>query len=139
MAYGLVAWLVAGEPRRDTAHEEIATEMRAFYADLDGARWSAMLDHFLPAKVTARWSPPEESMAWTRLLAPPATAGSSGGCGPRLAVAVVGEWARVLARRCGGAVDEAWMLRVGGRWKIVHLVLGTEGETRSAAAPGDGR
>lgn len=140
VAYGLVASLIVGQPRVDAAEAEIAREMLAFYGDLEGGRWSAMLDHFLPAKVTARWSPPEGSVAWARLSAPPAAAaGSSGRCAPRLSMAVVGDWARVLARRCGAGVDEAWLLRVSGRWKIVRLVLEGEGETQSAAAPRDGR
>jgi hypothetical protein len=130
VAYGLVASLIVGQPRVDGAEAEIAREMLAFYGDLEGGRWSAMLDHFLPAKVTARWAPPEGSVAWARLSAPAAAgagagagAGSSGRCAPRLSMAVVGDWARVLARRCGAGVDEAWLLRVSGRWKIVRLVL----------------
>jgi hypothetical protein len=101
--------------------------MRAFYRDLDDRNWTALVTHFLPAKVTARWVPPVASSAWAHLEAPPPApdggAGASGRCAPRAAVAIVGAWARVRVRRCAAPVDEAWLLRVSGRWKIVHLVL----------------
>ena len=131
-ACAVAALCATGEssvPSSDSAETAIATEVRAFYRDFADGRWSAMLDHFLPAKVTARWAPPERSDVWARLVAPPPEMPPSGSagkdCAPRLGIAVVGDWARVLARRCA-AVDEAWLLRVSGRWKIVHLELGTE-------------
>lgn len=133
----LVALLTAGEPataprhpsltaRADSAAEAmILDEMRAFYRDLDDGNWAALLDHFLPAKVTARWVPPVASREWARLEAPPPTpdgsASASDHCVPRTAVAVVGDWARLLARRCSAPVDEAWFFRMSGHWKIVHL------------------
>ena len=137
-AYAVVALLTAGAPAAparltdrtpspDSAEAMIRDEMRAFYRDLDGSNWNALVTHFLPSKVTARWAPPVASGAWTRLEVPPPTAGgaagASGRCAPRVAVAVVDRWARVLVRRCAAPVDEAWLLRVSGHWKIVHLDL----------------
>ncbi|HJU88100.1 MAG TPA: hypothetical protein VJ672_01825 [Gemmatimonadaceae bacterium] len=112
-----------------TAHGAIAAEVEAFYRDFADGRWSAMLDHFLPAKVTARWAPPAQNESWARLTAP---AVHTPPCTPRLAIAVVGDWARVLTRRCS-AIDEAWLLRVSGRWKIVHLELSVRGAAVGAA------
>lgn len=112
-------------PSDSAAEVAILAEMRAFYRDLDDRNWTALLDHFLPAKVTARWSPPLADAAWGRLEAPPSTGDGAGvavgRCAAVATVAVVGDWARLLARRCGAPVDEAWFLRVHGRWKIVHL------------------
>jgi hypothetical protein len=140
LAYTLVALLTAGDPepaarracltaqRDSVAEAAILDEMRAFYRDLDDRNWNAMLSHFIPAKVAARWAPPADSSAWVRLEAPPLPAAESAEsaavrCEPRASVAVVGDWARVRARRCAAPADEAWLLRVSGNWKIVHLVL----------------
>ena len=128
----------------------------AFFRRVDG-RWSvtplfvALVDHFWPAKITARWEPPVGDRAWRHAAesasAPAASAprggARSGDCahsilvsdGPRsVDVRVVGDWARVLVTRCAapsialdsGASptrrpDELWLLRVSARWKIVHL------------------
>jgi hypothetical protein len=134
--------------------DAIAAELRAFYGDVHARRWPDVLDHFLPAKVTARWAPPVTATAWA--LAEPAVAAldpariGSGGppCagaangGTQARVAVVGTWARVVVAACAGggrqwnarssgtmpgARDEFWLLRVSGRWKIVHLDLGSGG------------
>jgi hypothetical protein len=129
----------------------IVAEVRAFYADVEARRWANVLDHFLPAKVTARWAPPVGTEAWRSLVpsSPPRDTtrlGSGGepgcvggGAERTLRVAVVGEWARVIADDCAGGVhgptrggraragDELWLLRVSGRWKIVHLESGAAG------------
>ena len=138
-AYALVRLLTLGEPvavarydapaaRADSSAESmILEEMRAFYRDLEDRNWAPLLNHFLPSKVTARWVPPRDGTAWAHLEAPSPVADgvarTSGRCTPRAAVAIVGDWARVRARRCGASVDEAWLLRVSGRWKIVYLDL----------------
>ncbi len=112
------------EPRDSASEAMIVGEMRAFYRDLDRQNWPALLDHFLPAKVTARWAPPTADRTWAELAAPATRAADdSEGCDLRIAVAIVGDWARVRVRRCAVAVDEAWLLHVSGHWKIVHLVL----------------
>jgi hypothetical protein len=110
---------------RDSASEAmIVGEMRAFYRDLDRQNWPALLDHFLPAKVTARWVPPITNRMWAELATPAiSVADDSQRCELRMSVAIVGDWARVRVRRCALSVDEAWLLHVSGHWKIVHLVL----------------
>lgn len=145
--------------RAGTDRDAIVAEVRAFYAAVHARRWPEVLDHFMPAKVTARWAPPVSSPAWT--LAEPALAAAdtsrAGSGGPACVgaeegvsqaprVAVVGAWARVLVADCAaaragdrgdggarparpieGARDELWLLRVSGRWKIVHLDRGAAG------------
>ena len=112
-------------PPDSAAEAMVLDEMRAFYRDLDARSWTPLLDHFLPAKVTARWTPPTAELAWSGLAAPApdGAAEMSGRCALRAAVAIVGDWARVRVRRCAAGVDEAWLLRVSGQWKIVHLAL----------------
>ncbi|HVE79405.1 MAG TPA: hypothetical protein VNA89_11110 [Gemmatimonadaceae bacterium] len=128
----------------------IAAEVRALYADVHAKSWANVLNHFLPAKVTARWAPPVTAPAWAlpqpTVAATDATRlGSGGGAdcadtvdgrGQVMTVGVVGSWARVLVADCASgrgapgthaassdsaARDELWLLRVSGRWKIVHL------------------
>lgn len=126
-------------PRDSIAQAAILDEMRAFYRDLDDRNWNAMLSHFIPAKVTARWTPPADSSAWARLdVPPPAAEGKASGagrCALRASVAIVGDWARVRARRCAAPPDEAWLLRVSGRWKIVHLILAPPASGQGAIIP----
>lgn len=113
-------------PEDSAATAAVAAEVRAFYLDLDAQNWAPLLNRFIPAKVTARWAAPTTNVTWTRLAAPDAVAREAAGpCEPRAAVAVVGDWARVRVRRCAAPPDEAWLLRVSGRWKIVHLELAT--------------
>src|SRR5918911_4511218 len=99
MTYAVVALLTAGEPatatrltsltvpRDSTAQAAVMDEIRAFYRDLDDGNWAALLTHFLPAKVTARWAPPSASDPWANLSAPSPTSRSaartSGRCAPR--------------------------------------------------------
>jgi hypothetical protein len=142
----------------NTDRDAVVAEVRAFYGDVDAKRWPNVLDHFLPAKVTARWAPPVTAAMWTSpesavVAVDPTRAASRGPrCGGAgtdaeraLMVAVVGAWARVVVPDCAGAGadvsarrsdatsdawDELWLLRVGGRWKIVHLELGAAGARR---------
>jgi hypothetical protein len=118
----ILGLLAAPVPSDSAAAAAIRDEVNAFYRDLDARRWSPLLDHFLPAKVTARWAPPTDDPTWSDLAAP-RPASESERCASRTAVAIVGDWARVRARRCAAGVDELWLLRVSGRWKIVHLAL----------------
>lgn len=144
--------------RASADRNAVVAEVRAFYGDVHAKRWADVLDHFLPAKVTARWAPPVMSAVWTSpetavVAADPTRPASRGArCGGAgsdaeraLMVAVVGAWARVVVPRCAGggadgsahrsdatsgARDELWLLRVSGRWKIVHLELGAAGARR---------
>ena len=107
----------------------ISEELRGYYRDLHDRNWQSILTHFYPAKVTARFAVPDSEPAWTALVAPPvkshATPDARADCVPRWAIAIVGNWARVRARRCTGELDEAWFYVMSGRWKIIHLVSGT--------------
>jgi hypothetical protein len=106
----------------------IAEEMRAYYRDLHARDWNAIVTHFYPAKVTARFAVPDTRPEWMALEAPapesPAPNDVRGVCAPRTAIAIVGKWARVRARRCSGELDEAWLYVMSGRWKIIHLESG---------------
>jgi hypothetical protein len=120
---------VAHTLRADTAASIlILDELRAYYRDLHDRNWASIVTHFYPAKVTARFAVPDADGAWIALAAPPLGPHESsdfhGYCVPRMAVAVVGHWARVRARRCTGELDEAWFYSMSGRWKIIHLVSG---------------
>jgi hypothetical protein len=112
-------------PAGSAAEVKVLDEMRAFYRDLDDRNWPPLLDHFLPAKVAARWAPPTADRAWADLAAPAAetAADASRRCAPPAAVVIVGNWARVIVRRGAAGVDEAWLLHMGSHWKIVHLAL----------------
>jgi hypothetical protein len=115
--------------RADTAATiAIRDELRAYYRDLHDRNWTSIITHFYPAKVTARFSVPDGDRAWIALAAPPIDPHESpdfhGYCVPNAAIAVVGHWARVRARRCTGELDEAWFYSMSGRWKIIHLVSG---------------
>jgi hypothetical protein len=107
----------------------ILDELRAYYRDLHDRNWTSIVTHFYPAKVTARFAVPDGDRAWNALAEPPIephdAPDTHGYCVPNTAIAVVGHWARVRARRCTGEADEAWMYSMGGRWKIIHLVSGT--------------
>jgi len=48
----------------DSAKARIAMEVRAFERDLAAKDWNAVLGHFWPAKITARWEPPVENEEW---------------------------------------------------------------------------
>jgi hypothetical protein len=134
--------LAQGDELSSTAsaatREAIRSEVGAFYHDLEAKDWVALLTHFWPAKITARWEPPEGSAGWRTPAANTirATNGSGGAswhsgddCAParplvmRSDVRVEGRWARVLVARCAEKDAELWLLDVNGRWKIVRLVL----------------
>lgn len=120
---------VAHTFRADSAASiAILAELRAYYRDLHDRNWNSIVTHFYPAKVTARFAVPDADHAWIALAAPPTEPHESpdvhGYCVPNAAIAVVGHWARVRARRCTGELDEAWFYSMSGRWKIIHLVSG---------------
>jgi hypothetical protein len=106
----------------------IGDEMRAYYRDLHDRDWSAIVTHFYPAKVTARFAVPDTQAEWMALGAPPAephaVSDARAFCAPRTAIVIVGHWARVRARRCTGELDEAWFYVMSGKWKIIHLESG---------------
>jgi hypothetical protein len=106
----------------------IGDELRAYYRDLHDRNWSAIVSHFYPAKVTARFAVPDRQPEWMALEAPAAephtVPDAHGYCAPHAAIAVVGNWARVRARRCTGELDEAWFYAMSGKWKIIHLDSG---------------
>jgi hypothetical protein len=106
----------------------ILEELRAYYRDLQDRNWTSIVTHFYPAKVTARFAVPDHDPVWIALVEPLAsthdTSHAHGYCPPNAAVALVGHWARVRARRCTGELDEAWFYSMSGRWKIIHLESG---------------
>ena len=130
----LAALSTTGAPRAGTdssgtaASVAIADEMRAYYRDLHARDWNAILTHFYPAKVTARFAVPDTRPEWMALEAPttssPTPTDGRGYCAPRTAIVIVGNWARVRARRCSGELDEAWFYVMSGKWKIIHLESG---------------
>jgi hypothetical protein len=110
------------------ASAQIREELRGYYRDLHDRNWTSIVTHFYPAKVTARFAVPSADSAWSALRVPapaqPATPETRGYCAPTTAIAIIGHWARVLARRCTGEADEAWLYSMSGRWKIIHLESG---------------
>jgi len=119
----------------DGAKARIAMEVRAFERDLAAKDWNAVLGHFWPAKITARWEPPVQNEEW--IAASPAgrvpiasgSGGTTDGCGEQgvaVEMAVVGRWARVILPACASPSGELWLLEVNGRWKIVRLTLGAQ-------------
>jgi hypothetical protein len=106
----------------------ILQELRGYYRDLHDHNWTAIVTHFYPAKVTARFAVPDGDRAWASLplpaIEPHESPDAHGYCMPNTAIAIVGHWARVRARRCTGEADEAWLYSMSGRWKIIHLVSG---------------
>ena len=114
----------------------ILEELRGYYRDLHDRNWTSIVTHFYPAKVTARFAVPDDDPDWLALAIPSVdpheTADTHGYCLPNAAVAIVGHWARVRARRCSGEADEAWFYVMSGRWKIIHLVSGTPLTTSGA-------
>jgi len=115
------------------AEEAIRAEARAFYRDLAARDTPALLDHFWPAKVAARWEPPFESRPEPHpAMVAAAIVGTARGApacaGPDAAVAraglrIEGAWARAIVPRCPDGDDELWLLDFQGHWKIVRLVL----------------
>ncbi len=119
------------------ASVQILEELRGYYRDLHDRNWTAVVTHFYPAKVTARFAVPEDNPEWSALAMPPVEPHGSpdahGYCVPNTALAIVGHWARVRARRCTGEADEAWFYSMSGRWKIIHLVSGASLATSHAS------
>lgn len=126
--------------------EAIHAEVSAFYRDLRTHQWAALLDHFWPAKIAARWEPPVADPAWQDSPSPgsaPAEDASACACpiddgGGALAsteIHVVAAWARMLVLPCRTPpagpeateeheLEELWLLHVNDRWKIVHFASG---------------
>src|SRR5438105_855165 len=126
--------------------EAILAEVSAFYRDLRARQWAALLDHFWPAKITARWEPPVADPAWQDSPRPgsaPAEGASTCACPiddgsgtpASTEIHVVEAWARMLVSRCRTQaagpnereehrLEELWLLHLNGRWKIVHLASG---------------
>jgi hypothetical protein len=120
--------------RTDLAAEAaVRAEARGFYRDLGARDTPALLDHFWPAKIAARWEPPFESPGPQRpALVSAAIVGTARGAAACVAsdaavasadLTIEGTWARALVRRCPDGDDELWLLQFQGRWKIVHLTL----------------
>jgi hypothetical protein len=123
--------------------EAILAEVSAFYRDLHARQWGALLDHFWPAKITARWEPPVADPAWQdsarpgSALAEDASAcvcpiDDGNGTPASTEIHVVTAWARMLVSPCRTqatgpkareehGLEELWLLHVNDRWKIVHL------------------
>ena len=119
------------------ASAQILEELRGYYRDLHDHDWTSIVTHFYPAKVTARFAVPDDDPGWSALATPPVEPHGSpdahGYCVPNTAIAIVGHWARVRARRCTGEVDEAWFYSMSGRWKIIHLESGASLTTSHAS------
>lgn len=118
---------------------EILGELHAFYRDLDDDNPTSLVTHFYPAKVTARFAAPVRDPRWLALVIPVAEPEADPGarkrCVPRAMVVLVGNWGRVRARRCAGAIDELWFYRMSNRWKIIHLVFGAASLARALDHP----
>ena len=118
------------------AEAAIRAEARGFYRDLSVRDTPALLDHFWPAKLAARWEPPfEPAPAGKPALVSAAIIGTARGaraCAPPDAavasadLTIQGTWARAIVSRCPEGDDELWLLRFEGRWKIVRLTLARE-------------
>lgn len=123
-----------------TARSAVVREARAFQRDLASRNWNALLDHFWPAKVTARWESPFDSDLKVEFR-PPARARNSATtvqrpCGEiEPIVETAGRWARVVLPECGSPAAELWMFEMNGRWKIVRLELETHRAWVSSGAP----
>jgi hypothetical protein len=126
-------------------HGAIVAEVSAFYRDLRAQQWAAVLDHFWPAKITARWEPPLGDAAWEDSPQAASTSKEDAsacachvddatGAPASTEIHVVAAWARVVVSPCRTlSIDsrateeekgqELWLLSVSGRWKIVHLAV----------------
>jgi len=123
-------------PHDSAATALILEELRGYYRDLHDRNWTSIVTHFYPAKVTARFAVPDRDPVWIALDEPSVDAHEAsdarGNCLPSATVAVVGQWARVRARRCTGELDEAWFYSMSGRLKIIHLESGAPLTTSQA-------
>jgi hypothetical protein len=116
------------------AEEAIRAEARAFYRDLASQDTPALLNHFWPAKIAARWEPPFESAAPRRtpLLSTAIVSRAPQGCDAgaeamaRAELRIERPWARAMVPRCAEGSDELWFLEFDGSWKIVRLSLAAE-------------
>src|SRR6266513_5439893 len=121
-------WVTPVGAQLATPEAAIRAQVQGFYRDDRDNRWPDVLDHFWVGKITARWTAPTSDPEW--LAARPIDRDSACVAGEHeilaLSIAVIDDrWARVFVTRCGaGSVDDLWMLRVGGDWRIARMVRG---------------
>jgi hypothetical protein len=116
------------------AEEAIRAEARAFYRDLVSQDTPALLNHFWPAKIAARWEPPFESPGprGPPLLSTAIFPRAVQVCAAAEAAVALADlriehpWARAMVPRCPEGNDELWFLEFDGSWKIVRLALARE-------------
>lgn len=112
----------------------VLAEVRGFHRDLAAEAWSALAEHFWPAKVVARWEPPGDGAAWaTHEVGPEAFAPAvPGALGATLEILY--DRARLTLRLARPSPENArepgparfqvfWLIRAADRWKISRLVL----------------
>jgi hypothetical protein len=132
------------------AEEAIRAEARAFYRDLASRDTPALLNHFWPAKIAARWEPPFEPSAprGPPLLSTAMVPRAVQDCAAAEAAVALADlrierpWARAMVPRCPEGSDELWFLEFDGSWKIVRLTLGgggSPGERRPLTPGGASR
>jgi hypothetical protein len=122
---------VAVDGKADLA---IRAEARAFYRDLASRDTPALLNHFWPAKIAARWEPPFDAPVQRAppVLSTGVVSGDAQGCSPADGAVALADlrierpWARAMVPRCAEGNDELWFLEFDGTWKIVRLVLARE-------------
>ena len=130
--------------------DAVISEVSTFYRDLRTRQWAAVLDHFWPAKIVARWDPPTADPAWRDSPRASGSARDVNACTESIVddlgalasaeIHVVADWARVVvfrAERAGpnahreARLEEFWLFFSGGRWKIVHIEGNDPGPTVS--------
>jgi hypothetical protein len=120
---------VAVDGKADLA---IRAEGRAFYRDLASRDTPALLNHFWPAKIAARWEPPFDAPVQRAppVLSTGVVPRDAQGCSPADGAVALADlrierpWARAMVPRCAEGNDELWFLEFDGTWKIVRLSLG---------------
>ena len=112
----------------EPARTRVQSVARAFQRDLEARDWNALLTHFWPAKVGARWQPSGALEGATESAEGPGrgavavAARNSTQCAEGSPeVRLAGRWARVVLPSCASTSTELWMLEMNGRWKIVRL------------------
>ena len=108
------------------AEDRIRARVLLFYQDDRAHRWPDILGHFWVGKVSARWPAPTGNSAWVRASRLGSCARSAQGASYRMAMTVIGNWARVFFAPCDveASVDELWLLGIGGDWRIARLERG---------------
>lgn len=125
--------------------EEIRGVIRAFYFHLAHQDWDAVGRQILPAKVVARWAPPdallpphtshigdargspfEAAVARQMAKAEPRCTADHARAVAHASVAIEGRWAAVSLAPCSEgsmAGDEFRLFFMQGSWRIVHIAL----------------